>query len=94
MTQTVKNPPAIWKAWVLSLSGENPTPVFLPGESPGREVPGRLLCMWSQRVEDDLAYPRERERELLRLPTSCMLACLVASFVSDSMGCYLPGPSV
>ena len=82
MTQTVKNPPAIWKAWVLSLSGENRTPVLLPGESPGREVPGRLVCMWSQRVEDDLAYPRERERERERITafTHFLYACVFSRF--------------
>ena len=30
-----------------------PTPVFLPGESPRTEVPGRLQSMASQRVSHD-----------------------------------------
>ena len=30
-----------------------PTPVFLPGESPWTEEPGRLQSMWSQRVRHD-----------------------------------------
>ena len=39
----VKNPPAVWEAWVPSLGGEDllgmawqPIPVFLPGESHGQ----------------------------------------------------------
>ena len=32
---------------------QQPTPVFLPGESPWTEVPGRLQSMGSQRVEHD-----------------------------------------
>ena len=36
------------KAW-------QPTPVFLPGESPGREKPGCLQSMGSQRVGHDRA---------------------------------------
>ena len=42
----VKNPPAIWESWVRSLDWEDPleegmqpTPVFLPGESPWTEKP-------------------------------------------------------
>ena len=36
--QMVKNPPAMWEAWVRSLDWEGmaPTPVFLPGESHGQ----------------------------------------------------------
>jgi len=39
----VKNLPAVWETWVHSLGWEDPleeglqpTPVFLPGESPGQ----------------------------------------------------------
>ena len=42
----VKNPPAMWESWVRSLDWEDPleecmqpTPVFLPGESPWTEKP-------------------------------------------------------
>ena len=45
----VKNPPAMLENWVQSLSSEDPleegmqpTPVFLPGESPWTEEPGGL----------------------------------------------------
>ena len=47
VTQTVKNPPAVQKTWIQSLGWEDPsrrvwqpTPVFLPGESPWTEEPG------------------------------------------------------
>ena len=43
----VKNPPAMWETWVRSLDWEDPwwrawqpTPVFLPEESPWTEEPG------------------------------------------------------
>ena len=56
VAQTVKNPPAMQETWVLSLGWEDPleegmtphTPVFLPGESPGTEEPGRLQSMEHQ----------------------------------------------
>ena len=41
VAQLVKNPPTMWETWVQSLGWEDPlekgmepTPVFLPGESP------------------------------------------------------------
>ena len=47
MAQLVKNPPAIWETWVLSLGWEDPlekgglpTPVFWPGEFHGGIVHG------------------------------------------------------
>ena len=49
VAQTVKNPPAVWDTWVQSLDWEDPlaegmqpTSVFLPGDSPWTEEPGRL----------------------------------------------------
>ena len=62
MAQTVKNLPAMWETQVRSLGWEDPwkrewqpTPVFLPGESPWAEEPGRLQSMGSQRVRHDKA---------------------------------------
>ena len=56
----VKNLPAVWETWVHSLGWEDlleegmqPTPVFLPGESPWTEEPGRLQSTRSQRVGHD-----------------------------------------
>ena len=56
----VKNLPAVWETWVQSLGWEDPleegmqpTPVFLPGESPWTGEPGGLLSMGSQRVRYD-----------------------------------------
>ena len=49
MTQTVKNPPAMWETWVRSLGWVNPLEEglatrfsILPGESPWTEDPGEL----------------------------------------------------
>ena len=57
VTQTVKNVPEMQETWVQSLGWEvpwrkawQPTPVFLPGESPWTEEPGRLQSMMPQRV--------------------------------------------
>ena len=56
----VKNSSAKQKTWVWSLGQEDPlekematTPVFLPGESPWTEEPGRLQSMELQRVRHD-----------------------------------------
>ena len=62
MAQKVKNPPAMQEpqeTQVQSLGWEDPmekgraTPVFLPGESPWTEEPGRLQFMGLQRVGHD-----------------------------------------
>ena len=53
MAQSVKNLPAMQETWVRSLGWEDPleertwqpTPVFLPGESPWTEGPGMLQSM-------------------------------------------------
>ena len=57
VAQMVKNPPAMWETWVRSLVGKilwrrswQPTPVFLPGESPRTEEPGGLWSIGSRRV--------------------------------------------
>ena len=57
VAQVVKNLPAVWETWVQSLGWEDPvekcmqpTPVFLPGESPYAEESGRLKSMGSQKV--------------------------------------------
>ena len=71
VTQLVKNLPAIQETWVQTLDQEDPlkkkkrkipwrskwlpTPVFLPGESPWTEEPGRLQSKGSQRVRYDEA---------------------------------------
>ena len=62
MAHMVKNLPAMRKIWVWYLGWEDPleeawqpTPVFLPGESPWTEEPGRLRSMGLQRVRHDWA---------------------------------------
>ena len=62
VAQMVKNLPAVQETWVQSWVGKipwkrawHPTPVFLPGESPWTEEPGRLQSVGSQWVRHDLA---------------------------------------
>ena len=53
VAQTVKNPPALLVTWVgkiLWRRAWQPTPVFLPRESPGTEEPVGLQSMGLQRV--------------------------------------------
>ena len=58
VVQMVKIPPAMRETWVRSMGWEDPleegmakpTLVFLPGESPWTEEPGRLQSMGSKRV--------------------------------------------
>ena len=57
LAQTVKNLPEMWKTCVDPWVGKIPwrrarqlNPIFLPGESPWTEVPGKLQSMRSQRV--------------------------------------------
>ena len=53
VAQKVKNPPAMWEAWVGTIPWRRawqPTPVFFPGESPWTEEPGGLQSKGSQRV--------------------------------------------
>ena len=76
VAQTMKNPPAMWRPgfdpWVGKIPWRRawqPTPVFLPGESPWTEEPGGLQAMGSQKVRHDRATKhsiaqRERKQEL------------------------------
>ena len=61
VAQMVKNLPSVQETWVGSLScgkipwrrAWQPSPVFLPGESPWTEVPGGLQSMGLQGVGHD-----------------------------------------
>ena len=60
VAQLVKNPPAMQETWVWPWIRKipwrrawQPTPVFLPGESPWTEEPSRLHSMGLQRVGHD-----------------------------------------
>ena len=66
----VENPLQCRRPWVWFLGWEVPlekgclpTPVFLPGESPWTEEPGRLLSMGSQRVRHDWACKHNTSQE-------------------------------
>ena len=56
VVQMVKNLPATQETWVGKIPWRRawqPTPVFLPGESPWTEEPGGLQSMGLQRVKHD-----------------------------------------
>ena len=60
VTQTVKNPPAMWETWVQSLSWEDPLEKEMATHSsilawriPWIEEPGGLQSMGSQRIRHD-----------------------------------------
>ena len=56
VAQMVKNLPTVLETWVEKIPWRResqPTPVFLPGESPWTEEPGGLQSMGSQRVRHD-----------------------------------------
>ena len=74
VTQLVKNPPAMQKTSVQSLGWEicwrrawQPTPVFLPGESPETEEPGWLESMGSQRVRHNWVTKHSMVRLILTI---------------------------
>ena len=60
VVQMVKNPPAMWETWVLSLGWEDPLEKgkatqssILAWRIPWTEAPGRLQSMGSPRVRHD-----------------------------------------
>ena len=56
MAQMVKNPSVMQKTHVGKIPWRRawqPTPIFLPGEFPWTQEPGRLRSMGSQRVRHD-----------------------------------------
>ena len=62
VVQTVKNPPAMWETWVLSLGWEDPLEEGMETRSsilawriPSTEEPGGLQSMGSQRIGHDWA---------------------------------------
>ena len=59
MAQLVKNLPTMWETWIRFLAWKSPwsgawqpTPIFLPGESPWTEKPGGLYSPWSRKQSD------------------------------------------
>ena len=65
VAQRVKNLPATQETWVQTLGREEPTPVFLPGESPWTEEPGGLQPMELERVRHD--YVTKKKKKILLL---------------------------
>ena len=81
VAQTVKNLSAVKETWVQFLDWEDPlerawqpTPVFLPGESPWTEEPGGLQSMGSQRVRHDLAAKHSIAQHIMTYIISLILA--------------------
>ena len=71
VAQTAKNLSAREETWVRSLGWEDPwrrawqfTPVFLPGESPWTEEPGRLQSLGSQKIGHNWATKHSTARNL------------------------------
>ena len=75
VTQMVKNLPVMQETWVSPWVGKipwrrawQPTPLFLPGESPWTEGPGGLQSMGSQRVGHNWAtkqqWPQDWKRSI------------------------------
>ena len=60
VAQRVKNMPTMWETWVRPRVRWQPTPVFLPGESPWAKEPGGLQCMGLQKVEHGQANTAPR----------------------------------
>ena len=74
LAQMIKNPPAMQETRVQSQGQEDtqrrkwqPTPVFLPGESPWTKRPGELQSMRSQRVRHDRATKHKHKMYLPNL---------------------------
>ena len=91
--QMVKNPHAMWETWVRSLIEKipwrkawQPTLVFLPGETPWTEEPGRLQSTGSQRVRHDSATNHTQH--------VCAKSFQSHPTLFDPMNCSPPGSSV
>ena len=66
-----KDSTSMWEIWIRSLGwdpleeGKTTSPVFLPGESPRTEEPGRLQSTGSQRFRYDGAVKHSTYKKLL-----------------------------
>ena len=74
MTQTVKNLPAMWDTWVLSLGSEDPLEEEMATHSsvlawriPGTGEPGGLQSMGLHRVGHDLATKQQQQDRLYKV---------------------------
>ena len=83
VAQMVKNPPSMWETWVWSWVGkipwrrkQQPTPIFLPGESSWTKEPGGLQPVGLQRVGHDWAtFTHSKTREINEA-FACAQGCL------------------
>ena len=81
----VKNPPAIREAWVQSLGWEDPleeemapSPVYLPGESPWTEEPGKIQFTGLQRVRHYFATEQQQQHicSVCSVTQVCPIICV------------------
>ena len=86
VAQMVKNPPAMGETWLWSLGWEDPlrrawqpTPVFLPGDSPWTEEPGSLESTGSQRVRRSWATKHSTARTDRRVEKTRACALTILS---------------
>ena len=81
VAQTVKNPPAMWKTCNIGQipwrRAWQPIPVFLPGESPRTEEPGRLQFMGSQKVRHNWMTKHSTDLRKISLSNNGSLPCAV-----------------
>ena len=72
-----------------------PTPIFLPGEFHGIEVPGRLLSMGLPRVRHDRATDTLALWQIARVisilhPVSLVVCCVILKVLSIQMESFTP----
>ena len=91
VTQMVKNLPAIQETWVWSVGWDipwkrawQPTLLFLPGESPWTEEPGRLWSMGSQRVRHNWVTKNKHNKLLLTVKLSVLSAKSTKNFEAST----------
>ena len=102
VAQMIKNLPAMWETWVRTLGWEDPwrgagqpTPMFLPGESPWTEEPGGLQSMGSQWVRHDwVTKQNPLSKTPLQGPSSDLLTLTCVILLHATMVALPPLPSL
>ena len=102
VAQMIKNLPAMWETWVRPLGWEDlwrgawqPTPMFLPGESPWTEEPGGLQSMGSQWVRHDwVTKQNPLSKSPLQGPSSDLLTLTCVILLHATTVALPPLPSL
>ena len=94
VAQMVKNPPAMRETWTGSWVGKipwrrawQPTPVFLPAESPWTEEPGGLQSTGSQRVRHSWATKHSTAHQITPPATLTIEMPMVLSCTLQKTNC-------